>query len=170
VGAAYSQTLTASGGTPPLTWALAPASGPLPDGLSLDTGGVISGIPTAAGTFNFTVRVTDTNGVFGDRALSILINPALVIATTTLPQATVGGGYSQTLVATGGTLPLSWSLAPASGPLPAGLSLSTDGVISGTPTTAGTFNFTVRVTDINGAFADQPLSILVNPQPTIDTT
>lgn len=73
--------------------------------------------------------------------------PPLVITTTSLPNGTVGSAYNQTLAATGGIGALSWALAAGSGPLPPGLNLSAAGVVSGTPTQAGTFNFTVRVTD-----------------------
>ncbi len=85
-------------------------------------------------------------------------NP-LSITTTSLLSGTPGVAYSQTLVATGGTTPYSWSLAPGSGSLPPGLSLSSLGVISGTPNTEGTYNFTVRVTDNASATADKALSI-----------
>ncbi len=168
---AYSQSLVATGGTLPLSWSLVPLSGALPDGLTLSTDGTISGTPTAVGTFNFTVRVTDAYGIFDDQALAIVVNPAPVIQTTSLPDGTVTGPYSETLTASGGTSPLTWGLAPASGPMPDGLTLdSATGVISGTPIVAGTFNFTVRVTDVNGVFGDQLLAIVVNAAPTVVTT
>ena len=81
------------------------------------------------------------------------------VTTTTLPGATVGVPYSQTLGAAGGTLPYAWSLQ--AGSLTPGLTLSTGGVISGTPNTAGTASFTVRVTDSSAPqqFADRALSL-----------
>ena len=98
--------------------------------------------------------MTDSQGTpdTDDQALSITIVSApadLVITTTTLPGGTVGTAYSQTLAATGGITPYSWSIS--SGTLPAGLSIgSSTGLISGTPTTPGTSNFTVRVHGLAG--------------------
>ncbi|MFA4819089.1 MAG: putative Ig domain-containing protein [Patescibacteria group bacterium] len=157
--ALYNQTLVATGGTTPLTWSL--SAGALPAGLTLSSAGVISGLPTIAGTSSFTVRVTDNASVTADQTLSIIVNPAPVITTTTLPAITATALYNQTLTATGGTAPLTWSLL--SGTLPTGLTLSAGGVISGTPTIAGTSSFTVRVTDNAGVTADQALVIIVNP-------
>ena len=154
---AYSQTLTAAGGKTPYTWSL--TSGTLPAGLSLNgSSGVINGTPAAAGTNNFTVQVTDSNGATATQALAITIFTALSFDTTLLPDGTVSLAYSQSLSASGGKTPYAWSIV--SGSLPAGLSLnSTTGVISGTPTVAGITNFTLRVTDANGAQANQALSI-----------
>jgi len=85
--------------------------------------------------------------------------PPLEITTTSLPDGTVGVAYSQTLAATGGTTPYTWSRV--GGSLPGGLSLSEGGVISGTPTAEGDFNFTVKVTDANSQTDTQALSIHV---------
>src|ERR1019366_7192677 len=93
VGAAYSQALGATGGSPPYSWAV--ASGTLPAGLSLAAGGTISGTPGAAGPSNFTVRVTDSASASATAALSLTINPpALGITTSSLPAGTVGVAYS----------------------------------------------------------------------------
>ena len=165
-GTGYSQTLQATGGTTPYTWSV--ISGSLPTGLALASStGVISGTPTTANTYNFTVRVTDNVAATDDQALSITITSApadLVITTTSLSAGTVGSAYSQTVVATGGVTPYSWSIS--SGSLPAGLSIgSSTGIISGTPTTAATSNFTVRVQDSQGTpdSDTQALSITINP-------
>jgi hypothetical protein len=148
VNSAYSATLSATGGTAPYAWALVSGTA-LPAGLTLSSG-VISGTPTNAGTSNFTVRVTDasTPTQTATQALSMVIKPAtrpVSITSSSLPTATAGAPYSATLTATGGTAPYAWTLV--SGTLPAGLTLSLAGVISGTPTIAGTSNFTVRATD-----------------------
>lgn len=167
VGTSYSQTLSATGGTTPYSWSI--ASGSLPAGLLLNAStGVISETPTTAGTSNFTVQVTDSSSPAqtDTQALSISIAAVLNITTTNLPNGTVGVAYSETLQATGGTTPYSWSIA--SGSLPAGLSLNAStGVIFGTLSTAGTSNFTVQVTDsASPAQTDtQALSITVDLAP-----
>src|SRR3990170_363315 len=99
--------------------------------------GAINGTPTAAGTANFTIRVTDANGATADQALTITVYPVLTITTTALADGTVNLAYSQTVVASGGKAPLTWGIT--AGSLPAGLSLNTStGEISGLPTTSGT--------------------------------
>jgi hypothetical protein len=86
----------------------------------------------------------------------------LAIATSSLASGTVGTFYSQTLTASGGTAPYTWNFAPGSGPLPGGLSLGSNGAITGTPSAAGTFNFTVQVRDVAQATAQKALSIVVS--------
>jgi putative Ig domain-containing protein len=169
VGQAYDQPVQATGGTGALTWSL--DVGTLPQNLSLNPmTGVISGTPTATGTSSFTVRVADTAGQAVTQALSILINPPSppTITTTSLPGGTVGVPYSETLQATGGTGTLVWSLS--AGSLPANLTLSSTGTISGTPTNTGTSNFTVKVTDALAQSATKALSIAVSAALTITTT
>ena len=160
VGTAYNQQLAATG-TTPITWTL--QSGALPAGLSLSTAGVISGTPTTAGTSNFTVKATNSAGS-DTKALSIAVTTSAVaptITTSSLPAGTVATTYNAQLEATG-TAPITWALQ--SGNLPAGLSLSTAGKISGTPTAASTSNFTVKATNSAGS-ATKQLSITVNPAP-----
>jgi hypothetical protein len=160
VGVAYSQTLAATGGTAPYTWAI--ASGTLPAGLGLSSSGVISGTPTTVGGPNsVTFQVTDSTSATATKTLSITINAAAPsITTSALPNGTVGVAYSQTLAVTGDTAPYTWTIA--SGTLPAGLSLSSSGVISGTPTVAGgPTSITFQVTDGTSATATKTLSITV---------
>ncbi|MGN7102218.1 putative Ig domain-containing protein [Ralstonia holmesii] len=145
VGAAYSQTATASGGAAPYSYAL--TAGALPAGLSMNSStGAIIGTPTAGGTFNFTVTATDANSYTGSRAYSLTVNAATVtVSPSTLPGATVATAYSQTILASGGTG--SYTYAVTAGSLPAGLTLSSNGTLSGTSTSGGVFNFTVTATD-----------------------
>ena len=139
VGHYYEATLEATGGQPPYTWS---ATG-LPAGLTCSAVGVISGTPTAVGDFTVGVGVTDDNAVAGCNNLALKVYPVLEIITTNIPEAKVGDYYEATLEATGGKPPLTWE---ATG-LPAGLSCSTTGVISGTTTETGDFTVTVTVTD-----------------------
>ena len=164
VGAAYSQTVAATGGVIPYAWSV--TGGALPDGLALNAStGEVSGTPTAYGAFNFTVAVADSQSTpaTDTQALSITIAPAtLEITTTTLPDGTMGSPYSQAVLVTGGATPYTWSVA--GGALPGGLSLSgSTGLIAGTPVVTGTFNLTVQVRDSQGTPATdtQALSIVV---------
>lgn len=155
----YLQTLAAAG-VEPFSWSI--VSGSLPAGLAL-SGQVISGTPTAAsGTASFTVRVTDALGRTDDQALSITNGVAgnvAVITTSSLPAGTVGVSYSQTIAATGTA---SISFAVVSGALPTGLSLNgSTGALTGTPTAAGAFGFTVRATNAFG-FGDASFSVVIN--------
>src|SRR5579863_283371 len=165
VGVAYSSLLQATGGNPPYTWSV---NGSMPFGLSLSTAGMITGMPAFAGTSSgLFFQATDSAGAVASKTLSITINAvpvALLVVTKTLPAGTVGETYSFALQATGGAAPYVWALRL--GTLPAGLSLSpSTGVISGTPTTAGTSNnllFQVSDTDSNTALSGN-LSLVVNP-------
>ncbi len=149
VGEFYNQTLNATGGASPYAWSI--LDGNLPDGLGLvrDTG-VISGTPATEGSYDFTVMVMDSASppITDTQALSIDINPAGVfnITTTSLPDGLVGASYHQTVSATGGIQPYTWSISVGS--LPGGLELSGNtGVISGTPSSEGTYDFTLQVAD-----------------------
>ncbi|WP_181393062.1 putative Ig domain-containing protein, partial [Stenotrophomonas sp. HMWF023] len=145
VAVAYSQTFSASGGTAPYGFAI--TAGTLPAGMSLNTStGALTGTPTAAGTFNFTVTATDANSFTGSNAYTLVVAPpVIVIAPAALTGGTVGAAYSETFIASGGIA--SYSYAITAGALPAGVTLNgSNGVISGTPTAGGTFNFTVTAT------------------------
>jgi hypothetical protein len=138
VGQSYTAMISASGGTGTLTYSL--ASGSLPPGLPFsvnpnNTGTTITGTPTSAGSFTFSVQVMDQTSPPQQKTASftiIIANP-LVITTASLPDGNVGTPYSAQLASIGGVGPIQWSAYS----LPAGLSLSSTGLISGTPTSAG---------------------------------
>jgi hypothetical protein len=169
----YSRTVQASGGTGALTWSI--SAGSLPTGLFFNNPlpGQIAGMPSAAGMFNFTVQATDTLNQSDTQALSItIVLPAPPnITTPSLPNGTVASGYNQTVQASGGTGARIWSIS--AGSLPTGLNPinPSTGQITGTPSAAGTFNFTVQVTDTLSQSDTQDLSItIVLPAPPNITT
>jgi hypothetical protein len=173
VGVAYNTVLVATGGVAPYTWTI--TVGTLPAGLTLASSGAIAGTPTANGTSSFTVQVKDANNFTATAALSIKINPApLVVTTTSLPNGIVNtAGYSVALTSTGGAAPITWSWAAQAGStLPGGLILSATGTISGTPTAAGTFNVTVTATDSStpALTASKNLTVTIIPQLVISTS
>jgi hypothetical protein len=170
IGFYYEVLLQGAGCNQPFTWSLAPGSQPLPLGLNLGADGTLAGYPTNNGTFNFAVRVTDSNANHIDQSMSLRIAPARIeILTTSLPVGGMGFPYSQQLSATGGQLPYVWSINPGSDVLPPDLTLSAGGLISGTPTLGGTFFFDIRVTDALGSNAVQSFSLLVTNTPLIVT-
>jgi hypothetical protein len=166
-GAAYSGTLSATGGTAPYTWSV--KSGSLPAGLSLSTAGAITGKPSAAGASSFVAQVTDSASASASSGnLSIAISGGtLQITTTTAPTGTVGTAYpSFQLAATGGVPPYTWAVGAGSS-LPDGLSLSTAGAVTGTPTKAGTFSPSIAVTDETGSNTiSEPVNFTINPSGT----
>lgn len=154
-GVGYSATIEADGGAAPFSWRV--SAGMLPPGLSLQSTTsnrvTISGVPLAVGTFDATIEVEDDLGATDDQAFNFIIggspNP-LDITTEDLPDAVVGEGYIANVDAEGGTeTDFSWRVS--GGELPPGLSLLTSGTPStllvGVPTSTGTFDFTVEVSD-----------------------
>ena len=159
-GTAYSQTISASGGAGGYTYSI--TSGTLPAGLGLNSStGVLSGTPTTAATYSFTITATDSAAAIGSRTYSLTINSsALTVSPTSLPNGTVGTAYSRTISATGGTAPYTYSRT--AGTLPAGLTLnSSTGALSGTPTTAATYSFTIRATDSASHIGSRNYSVTI---------
>lgn len=155
VGEGFWMPLEPAGGKAPLR--LAHSTGVLPPGLALSQTG-LGGTPTTAGSHTFTVEVTDANGRRASRSIVLAIHSPPAVATSILITATVGLRYSATLQATGGKDPVTFSAASP----PPGLTLSPSGVLSGTPTTAGSYAFAVTVTDADGRTGQRSLTLLVN--------
>ncbi|MCS4278148.1 autotransporter domain-containing protein [Stenotrophomonas rhizophila] len=148
---AYRHVLSASGGTGPYVYAV--SGGALPAGVQLSPGGELFGTPNGAGSFSFTVLVTDSSTGTGpftaSRSYTLVVDaPTLMLDQPQLPPADGGQDYRQRLTASGGTAPYRFALR--SGSLPPGLLLAESGDISGEATSAGTFDFDVEVTDANG--------------------
>jgi hypothetical protein len=162
INTAYTASLTATGGTAPYTWKV--SSGALPSGLSLSAAGVISGTPTVSGSSSFTAQVVDGGSPSQNATISLQLQISggpLRITTTALPGGQEGMPYSFQLSATGGVPPYVWSIDPNS-PLPGGLTLSSSGLISGTP--KGPSNSTPRFTvtaSVNPEAAE--LNLFINP-------
>jgi len=167
VNVAYTQTLAAAGGLAPYSWSV--VSG-LPSGMSLSTGGVLSGTPTATGDSNIEVKVTDASdpALTSTATLVLTVKDPVSITTTSVSEATVGGAHDQSLAASGGTSPYAWSVV--GGTLPEGLSLSTDGTLSGTPTSSQSVSISVKVTDHVGRTASLPMTVTVKDPVSITTT
>jgi len=163
-GILFTNTLTATGGTPPYSWSV--ATGTLPSGIALNpTTGALSGSPAAAGSFSATVQVTDSRSQTAQKVLMFTVTlPPVEVVTSSFPAAIKGVSFNQQLNAAGGRIPYTWSVT--AGALPGGLSLAAStGVISGTPNATGSFSFTVTATDADSHAASKPLSITVAPPP-----
>jgi Putative Ig domain len=171
LGNAYSQSVMATGGAGSYNWTI--SGGGLPPGLSLfsDTpAAAISGTPTASGSFGFTLTVTDSKGQSDFRTFGIDIVPgALVITTTALQGGLVGLPLNRSIAASGGSGTFIWGVI--AGNLPAGLALvsgTPTAQITGTPTVAGNFNFTLQVTDSAGGADSQVLSLAIAAPPLLE--
>jgi hypothetical protein len=162
-GQVYSQQMEVTGGVLPLVFSVVcpnpNQTNCLPPGLTLNQTGLLLGTPTTAGTYTFYVKATDNGAVprqnGSPQPLSVLstlftitITPAtaLSVSTNSLPPGVVNQPYSGTLAAKGGVTPYTWTVPPNTLPPGLGLSMST-GVISGTPTTPGSYSFVATVKD-----------------------
>ena len=156
--AALSRSLAATGGASPYTWSL--LSGALPGGVTLGGSGLLSGTPSATGAFNFVAKVTDSGGRIDTKAFALAVVTQLDLTTgTSLGGGTDGANYNATLAATGGLAPYTWLMT--SGTLPSGLTLNSNGTLTGSPTGAGTFTFTAQVTDASGQSESEQFTVVV---------
>lgn len=166
VGTPYSKQLDVeiTEGNPAGTWAV--TGGDLPDGVTLSTSGLLSGTPTEYGSHTFTVTFTQTSTSLSDSQLLVLrLRPR--VTTTVLPDGTTGQAYSQQLAKNG----TAGTWAVTTGALPNGVSLSSGGLLSGTPTAVGDFGFTVEFTETASGLTDtQALTVHVDAGPPSITT
>ncbi|MBX7220433.1 MAG: putative Ig domain-containing protein [Blastocatellia bacterium] len=151
---AYNQQLSVSPATGAVTFT---ALDPLPAGLTLSSGGLLSGTPTAGGTFR--VQATDQSPCSAIQTYRLVVCGSITLTPNPLPDGTVGSDYTTQLTASGGTGP--YSFAVTVGTLPANLVLATNGLFSGAPQSTGSFSFTIRATDANGCTGSQAYTLNV---------
>lgn len=173
VGLAYSFNLTAFGGYGARVWSLQSGSGPLPPGLTLDTtSGTISGTPTAPGTYNFTVQLTDSGPPQQSvsQAFSLVITNNVVVTNQSLPTGVVNKPFQVALHAAGGTPPYSWSFYGGDF-LPTGIQLDpSSGIVSGTPTQSITSGQGFQATDSSSPPQTASQILLLDIQPPLSFT
>ena len=159
VGVPYVGVVGATGGTSPYNFTL--GGGALPDGLSLKSDGSVVGTPQTPGTFSFSVNVTDASGASTGRGFTITIAPAPLVVTGGPPASggTSGVPLTVTFSGSGGVPPYKCA---AAGTLPPGTTFA-NCTLTGTPTTPGTYTFTVTVTDSTGVIANKSVTITVAP-------
>jgi hypothetical protein len=173
-GQAYSQALSATGGLAPYAYSV--TAGSLPPGLVLSAAGLIAGTPTSAGTFSFTVTVTDAAGCTATRVYTIIVAPlgcpVITVLPASLPAGVIGSPYAQAMSASGGSAPYLFSVT--AGALPPGLTLSPAGLLTGTPGTLGNFSFTITATDAASCPGSRPYVVAITaggpgpgPTPTV---
>ena len=164
----YSAQVIAGGGVGALTWS--DKFGDLGGtDFAISSSGLITGTPTSTGTISFTALVADETPDEHERLLSFTINEALVIVTTTVPEWTVNHPYSTELSTSGGTGEKTW-LDLNDDLVGTGMTLSSDGTLSGTPSLADDINFTAQASDEGGAVETQALTLTINPEVSITTT
>lgn len=156
-GTAYEVQLSSTGGTAPYTYVV--SSGTLPAGLTLDSGGLLSGSPGGAGTFSFTVTVTEDDDWTGSKSFTLVVAETYPVITTAaaLPSGFATSPYSLQLSATDGTAPFAWTVE--AGELPDGFTLTSEGLLSGTTEEVGGFSFTLKLTDAGGLTASRTFTL-----------
>lgn len=158
MGTGYNQTVTAS---PAGTYSYAVTSGALPGGLTLNNAtGALTGTPTASGTFNFTITAS-AGGCTGSQSYTVtIICPVITITPSSLPNAQAGVAYNQTLAVNPAG---AYTFSLLTGNLPPGLLLNAaTGVLSGTATATGTYNFTLQAQAGSGCSGTQAFTLVVN--------
>jgi hypothetical protein len=171
VKADYSAVITASGGCTPYKWTI--ASGALPAGVTAKMSSTtksltLAGTPTTAGTYSFAAKVTGCGGGVSQMSYKVVIQATssggIAITTRSVPNGTVKTGYSAVIAASGSCTPYQWTIA--SGALPAGVtakmsSTTTSLTLAGTPTTAATYPFAMKVIGCSGAVAQMSYQVVI---------
>jgi len=168
VNTAYSANIYASGGCTPYKWAI--SSGSLPAGItktvsSTTTSLHLAGTPTTAATYSFKVTATGCGGLVSAVSYQIIVSSAgIIIKTGSIPNGTVNTAYSAAIQASGACTPYTWSIA--SGSLPAGItkkasSTTASLTLSGSPTTAKSYPFTLAVTACKGQVAKHSYTVVI---------
>ena len=161
-GVAYSQAISATGGGVPYTYAL--SFGNLPGGLTFGASGTISGIATNVGTFTFQITATDAYGCSSaPQQYTFTVGcPPLAVEPISLPAGLQWALYTNTISVLGGNPPYTFRVI--AGAAPSGLNLNpTNGLFTGTSTTAGTNNFTILATDSAGCTGTNSYTVIINP-------
>jgi hypothetical protein len=156
VGMPFSAGQSASGGSGTYTWSV--SKGALPAGVTLANDGTISGTPTLAGRYAFTLTVTDSESRSKSVDVTLVVKAKLAFKTLKLKNATAGVAYRSKILMIGGVAPLTWTVT---GKVPKGLKIAKTGLLFGTPTKAGTYRFSVTVTDSLEAVAKKTLTLVV---------
>ncbi|HUA60071.1 MAG TPA: putative Ig domain-containing protein [Verrucomicrobiae bacterium] len=163
-GSPLNLTFNGSGGNPGYTFS---AGSGLPPGTSFSSSGVLSGSPTTQGSYTFQVTVKDSTGVSFSKSFTLtVVAPLVSILENSLPNGQVGVAYSSQLFATGGSTPYTFTITGA----PPGLTMTTNGLLSGTPTSDGVFTPTVTVTDAVMDVTSVPYTVTIAPAPLVITT
>ena len=175
LGVRYQVTLQAAGGRGTERWRVAAGSGPLPAGIGLDAAGAMGGFPRTAGSYPVSVTVTDATGASWTTGFRLDVEARPVIDPA-LPPADAGQPYSAVASVAGGIAPFTWSLAPGSGPLPAGVVLDGSGTVTGTPGSlvgtpraSGTYPIAVQLVDAVGVQAAVQAVVVVTGGPSVIT-
>ena len=156
---AFERQLAVVGGTAPHQWTL--VGGALPTGLSLSSGGELSGVPTVPGLASFRLRVEDANGLSNERDFSLIVVDLRFLTPVSLPIAVLNRAYQNQFEVTGGRAPFVWSLQ--GGTLPLGLELSASGLLQGTPLQSGGAEIDVWVEDADGYQLTGRFQVMVSP-------
>jgi hypothetical protein len=171
----YSQQLAATGGTGASTYTWSTNSTGTTSlaavNLTLSSAGLVSGTPATTGTATFAATVTDSASHTATVTFTVTASNQLTVTTSSLPAAYSGVGYSQQLAAAGGSgTGYTWSLSAPGNLASFNLTLTTGGLLSGTPSSSGTASFTAKVTDSNNSTATQQYTITVNAQLAVNSS
>ncbi len=157
INTGYNQLITASQGTSPYSFAV--TSGATPPGITLAPNGSLSGTPTSGGPYQFTVTATDTASATGSRTYQLHVCNASFLTPTVLPDPIANAPYAQTIALINGGGPHTFSVT--SGALPPGLTLASNGALTGTPTTLGAYTFTITALESSSCATSQSYSLNV---------